>query len=284
MSNDRALVLGGGGVAGIAWMTGLLAGLADAGQDVTEADVVIGTSAGSTVAAHLGSGLALAELFERQVDPALQSAEIFASVDLATVGAEIAEYLSGASSPEEALRRLGTYALEAATVPESDRRAVIESRLPVPVWPERPMRLTAVDVLTGELRLFDRSSGVSVIDAVAASCAVPGVWPPVTIDGRRYMDGGVRSGDNADLAAGSADIVIISPLGFDSPLPSPLPLRAVVGRLRDGGAEVTVIQPDLASAAAIGINPLDPATRLPAANAGRAQGRAGLAGAAADER
>ena len=104
MSNDRALVLGGGGVAGIAWMTGLLAGLADAGQDVTAADVVIGTSAGSTVAAQLGSGLALAELFERQVDPALQSAEIFASVDLATVGAEIAEYLVGASSPEEALR------------------------------------------------------------------------------------------------------------------------------------------------------------------------------------
>lgn len=280
MQDGHALVLGGGGVAGIAWITGLLAGLAAAGDDVTGADVLIGTSAGAAAAAQLGSGLPLAELLARQTDPAKQAAEIPAEVDLARLGAEIGGYLSGVSSPREYLQRIGAYALDAQTVPESARRAVIESRLPAHHWPDRRILLTAVDARTGELRLFDRESGVSIVDAVAASCAVPGVWPPVTIGGSRYVDGGVRSGDNADLAAGYARITVVSPLGFDSPLPSPLPLRAVVGELRDGGSDVTVIAPDQASAAAIGVNPLDPSTRGPAAEAGRAQGRGGLRRAA----
>jgi NTE family protein len=111
---------------------------------------------------------------------------------------------------------------------------------------------------------------------VAASCAVPGVWPPVTIGGRRYIDGGFRSSDNADLAGGSERIVVISPLGFDSPIQSPVPLRDVIADLRARGSEVTVLVPDQASAAAFGANALDPGTRVPAAEAGRAQGRAGL--------
>ena len=92
------------------------------------------------------------------------------------------------------------------------------------------------------------------------------------------MDGGVRSSDNADLATGSAEIVVLSPLGLTSPFPSPMPLAEVVGRLRSEGSAVTVIAPDAASAAAMGANPLDPATRAPAAHAGRAQGRAGRPG------
>jgi NTE family protein len=276
MADGHALVLGGGGVAGIAWITGLLAGLAEAGDDVTGAELLIGTSAGAAAAAQLGSGLPLAELLVRQTDPAKQAAEIPAEVDLARLGAEIGAYLTGVSSPQEYLQRIGAYALDAKTVSEAARRAVIESRLPGHDWPDRRIVLTAVDAHSGELRLFDRESGVSIVDAVAASCAVPGVWPPVTIGGHRYVDGGVRSGDNADLAAGYARITVISPLGFDSPLPSPMPLRSVVGQLRDGGADVTVIAPDGASAAAIGANPLDPATRGPAAEAGLAQGRAGV--------
>jgi NTE family protein len=276
VQDSHALVLGGGGVAGIAWTTGLLAGLAETGQDVTGAGVIIGTSAGAAVAAQLGSGLPLAELLARQVEPARQAAEIPAEVDLAQMVAELGAELAGVSSSEELLRRIGAYALVARTVPEAARRAVMESRLPVHDWPERALRLTAIDAETGELRVFDRDSGVSLVDAVAASCAVPGIWPPVTIGGRRYMDGGVRSSDNADLAAGCSRITLISPLGYDSPLPSPMPLRAVVAQLRDGGAEVTVIVPDAASVAAVGANPLDPSTRTPAAQAGRAQGQAGL--------
>lgn len=276
MPDGHALVLGGGGVAGIAWTTGLLTGLAAAGSDVTGADLVIGTSAGAAVAAQLGSGLPLGELLARQTDPARQAAEIPAEVGLAQMAAELGAELAGVTTPAEMLRRIGAYAVGADTVPEAARRAVIESRLPVPGWPERALRLTAVDVQTGELRVFDRESGVALIDAVAASCAVPGIWPAVTIGGRRYMDGGVRSADNADLAAGYARITVVSPLGYDSVIPSPLPLRAVVDQLRAGGAQVTVVVPDAASAAAMGANPLDPATRGPAARAGLAQGEAGL--------
>jgi NTE family protein len=276
MTVEQALVLGGGGVAGIAWMTGLLAGLADAGHDVTGADLVIGTSAGATVAAQLGSGLPLDDLYARQVDPARQSAEIAAQVSLDAFAAEFGEYLQGSSSPQDALRAAGAFALAATTVSEAARRAVIISRLPSPDWPARTIKLVAVDCETGATKVFDSASGVSLVDAVAASCAVPGIWPPVTIGGRRYMDGGVRSSDNADLAAGAARIVILSPLGVDSPLPTPMPLREVVASLRDGGAQVTVVSPDDVSRPFIGTNPLDPAVRAPAAEAGRAQGRAGL--------
>ena len=276
MTAEQALVLGGGGVAGIAWMTGLLAALADAGQDVTGAELVIGTSAGATVAAQLGSGLPLDDLYARQVDPARQSAEIAAQIDLDTFAAEYGKYLQDATSPEDVLRAAGAFALAATTVPEAARRAVITSRLPSHDWPSRRLQLVAVDCATGATEVFDSASGVSLVDAVAASCAVPGIWPPVTIGGRRYMDGGVRSSDNADLAQGAARIVVVSPLGMDSPLPTPMPLREVVASLRDGGAHVTVLSPDDASRTAIGANPLDPATRVPAAEAGRAQGRAGL--------
>lgn len=276
MANGHALVLGGGGVAGIAWVTGLLAGLAEAGQDVTGADVVIGTSAGANVAAQLGSGLSLEELFARQVDPALQSQELMAVIDWEKFGADVQSFMEGATTPTGQLRGFGRFALDADTVPEARRIAVIESRLPSRKWPARPTKLTAIDCASGELTVFDAASGVSLVDAVAASSAVPGIWPPVTIGGRRYMDGGVRSADNADLAAGAARITVISPLGLDSPLPTPMPLREVLAGLKDGGASVTVISPDEASAAAIGANALDPATRVPAATAGRAQGRAGL--------
>lgn len=280
MLEDHALVLGGGGVAGIAWITGLLAGLADAGQDVTGAELIVGTSAGATVAAQIGSGLPLDTLFARQVDPELQAREIAVELDLDKVAADWDELTAGATSAEDALRRVGEYALAADTVPEAERRAVIESRLPSHEWPSRRIMLIAVNAGTGEAVEFDSESGASLVDAVAASCAVPGIWPPVTIGGRRYIDGGVRSSDNADLAGGSERIVVISPLGFDSPIQSPMPLRDVVADLRERGSAVTVLVPDQASAAAIGANPLDPGTRIPAAEAGRAQGRAGLPGPA----
>ena len=206
MPDGRALVLGGGGVAGIAWMTGVLTGLAEAGQDVTGADVIVGTSAGAAVAAQVGSGLSPGALFARQVDPALQAREIPAELDMEKVAAEFAELLADATSTADAQRRVGAYALAARTVPEAGRRAAVGSRLPSPDWPARRILLVAVDAETGEMRVFDRQSGVDLVDAVAASCAVPGIWPPVSIGSRRYVDGGIRSSDNADLATGSVAI------------------------------------------------------------------------------
>ncbi|MFD8833388.1 patatin-like phospholipase family protein [Streptomyces griseofuscus] len=269
----EALVLGGGGVGGIAWMTGLLAGLADAGQDVTGAGLLVGTSAGATVAAQLGSGLGVEELFARQVEPSLQAREIMAEMDIERFAAEIGVTMATASSAAELRGAVGRVALAARTVSEPERLAVIESRLPEHGWPQRALRVVAVDAETGDTRVFDRDSGVSLVDAVAASCAVPGVWPPVTIAGRRYIDGGIRSVANVDLAAGAARVLVLVPLGPVEPLPSDHPLDDTVAALRAEGAEVLVIGPDDASASAIGANPLDPATREPAARAGREQGR-----------
>ncbi|MEV6051341.1 patatin-like phospholipase family protein [Streptomyces sp. NPDC052107] len=268
----EALVLGGGGVGGIAWMTGLLTGLAEAGQDVSGAGLLVGTSAGSTVAAQLGSGLSLRELYARQVDPALQSAEITAELDVEKFVAELGAATGSAASMAELRSAMGRIALGARTVSEAARRGVIESRLPAHGWPERALKIVAVDAENGDPVVFERASGVSLVDAVAASCAVPGVWPPVTIGERRYVDGGVRSVANADLAAGADRVLVIVPLGATEPIPSEHPLERSVEELRAQGAEVVVLAPDEMSVRAIGDNPLDPATRIPAAEAGRAQG------------
>ena len=268
-----ALVLGGGGVGGIAWITGLLAGLADAGNDVTGAGLIVGTSAGATVAAQLGSGLSLDELYARQVEPELQAGEIMAEVDLTTFGADIGAVLGNAPGIPEMRQAIGRWALDAATITESRRRAVIESRLPSHEWPARALKIVAVDAETGQPRVFDNASGVSLVDAVTASCAVPGIWPPATVDGRRYVDGGVRSGENADYAAGASRVLVIVPLANTGMFPTEKPLDEAVRELRASGAEVAIVGPDEASIAAIGVNPLNPATREPAAAAGRVQGR-----------
>jgi NTE family protein len=270
----QALVLGGGGVAGIAWTTGLLVGLAEHGQDLTGADLLVGTSAGSVVAAQVASGRPLAELYARQADPAQQTPEIPAEIDFEKFAAEFGGAVTGATDPAEVRRAVGRLALAAETVSEAERRAVIEARLPVHDWPAQRLVIVGVDAETGEPRRFDRESGVSLVDAVAASCAVPGVWPAVTIDGRRYVDGGVRSMENADYAAGSTRITVVAPLGLESLMPAEKPLLKVVDELRAAGAEVALIAPDEASVAAIGPNALDPSRRTPAAEAGRAQGAA----------
>jgi NTE family protein len=146
---------------------------------------------------------------------------------------------------------------------------VIEARLPVHEWPtERRLQVTAVDTETGAFRVFDGSSGVPLVLAVAASCAVPFVWPPVTIEGRRYMDGGVRSGSNADLAAGCERVVVLAPmLRSLGPVPG---VAAQVEELRRD-AKVALVTPDVAALKAIGRNVLDPAARAGAARAGLAQ-------------
>jgi NTE family protein len=178
--------------------------------------------------------------------------------------------MAEATSPEDARRRLGAIAVAADTPSTAARRAVIESRLAVKAWGDRSLRLTAVDAETGELRVFDRDSGVDLVDAVMASCAVPGVWPVVEIDGKKYMDGGMRSGTNADLAAGADPVLIVTPSTERTPMgpavpPSELDVLAPAG--------VHVIYADAASIASFGANPLDPAARRPAALAGREVGR-----------
>jgi NTE family protein len=146
------------------------------GQGTPGSDVVVGTSARSTVAAQLGSGLGLDELFDRQT--AASSAELTPGVAIE----EITElFVTAMTQPNlataEKLQKIGAVALSTATVTEPVPREVIARRLPSHDWPDRDLRITAIDTASGELVAFDRTSGVGLVDAVAASCAVPGIWP-----------------------------------------------------------------------------------------------------------
>jgi NTE family protein len=269
----RALVLAGGGVTGIAWELGILTGLHDRGLDVRDADLIVGTSAGSSVGAQITSGVDLETLFAAQLVPPEQSAERSVAFDPSAMAKAVQGLMaSGPWDPRTLRARIGSYALGASAVPEAERRAIIASRLPAAEWPrDRALLIVAVDVQTGEERIFDRDSGVFLVDAVAASCAVPGVWPPVTIAGHRYMDGGMRSTTNADLARGYGRVLILSPLGMDSLGPFGNP-QEEVAQLEQAGSTVRVVTPDATATQALGPNPLDPARREAAARAGRTQG------------
>jgi NTE family protein len=277
----RALVLGGGGVAGIAWETGVLQGIADesaaAARALLDSDVLVGTSAGSAVVAQIGSGLSLEDLFARQVREA--SAEIDPAVG---VDAVTELFLDALSQPDataaQKRQRIGAVALATETVAEPVRRQVIAQRLPTHAWPDRVLRVTAIDIATGELVVFDRDSGVGLVDAVAASCAVPGAWPPVTIGDRRFMDGGIGSTINLDVADDCDVAVVLVPAGVSAPSPFGAGPAAEIAAF--GGVALGLFADD-ESLAAFGSNPLDPRCRIGSAEAGRAQGRREAAGVAA---
>ncbi len=272
---QRALVLGAGGHAAVAWELGVIAGMADAGIEVRDADVIIGTSAGARVGALVAGGLALEDLFQRQVDPQWQTKESAPPVDFTKWRADFMRVREGPGDAIAVLKRFGALALQTPLDLLEARRKMIAAALPSHTWSERRLLIVAVDVESGERRAFERTSGVDLVDAVAASGAVPGIWPAVTLRGRRYMDGGLYSIENADLAAGCDHVLILT-------LPARVPplcvesLNAAVDKLRRGGAHVDVIHPDETSQAAfasVGGNLLDPSVREPAARAGREQGR-----------
>jgi NTE family protein len=264
VSPTRALVLGGGGLAGIAWHVGILAGLADRGLDVTDADFIVGTSAGSTVAAQVASGMPIDECFRRQVDPAFQNRELRPTLSVTDLWDTMLRLVEEVDDPAELRRRIGSVALAADTVAEPVRRAVVAGRLPSDDWPEQRMATVAIDALTGDRRVFERGSGAGLVDAVAASSAVPGIWPPVTIGDARYVDGGMYSSCNADLAVGYDRVLVLAPMA-DAALADQVAAVDEVGR-------AAVVSPDKESLAAFTADALDPAVRAPSAEAGRRQG------------
>src|SRR5215469_9477599 len=225
MVHKLALVLGGGGAAGNAWLIGIVAGLAEAGLDMTEAaDLVIGTSSGATAAAHVRSGIPPAELLawvlSQTVQPAGQNRERPPSpppsLPMATVFERMRAIGAAATSAADLQRAMGAFGLESDSIlgpAAGQRRAMVAARLPRHEWPDRPMIVTAVDAHTGELAAFTRDSGVDLVDAVTASCALPGLVATHSVNGTHYIDGGVRSTENADLASGYANVVVLSPLG-----------------------------------------------------------------------
>lgn len=271
MAEGRALVLGGGGVTGIAWGLGFLMGLLDEGLDLRDADLIVGTSAGSSVGAQITTVPALDDLYARQLEPSTEQAMAF---DADALNRLVTAAIEEVGFDAQVIRqRIGQMALSTSTVPEPQRRAIIASRLPNPAWPQQHLKIVAVDVHSGEERVFNNDAGVELVDAVAASCAVPGVWPPVSIGESRYMDGGMRSITNADLAEGAGRVLVLSLMNLEG-AQSALPQE--VARLEVTGSAVKVVSPNAASVQAIGPNVLDPARRSVTAQAGRAQGR-GLA-------
>lgn len=283
---SRALVLAGAGAAGNAWQLGLIAGLSEAGIELVDADLIVGTSAGSTVAAQITSGIRPADLH----------AAILAEPPRPAAGAARRPMISGpaymhwsdeiiASSADAAdmRRRIGAAAVARDTSDGADAarwREIVAQRLPRHEWPEQRVLIPAVDALTGEPVVFDRDSDVGLVDAVAASTSA---MTPYRVGESRYLNGGYRRSSNADLATGYDRVLILEPFGGRSrqPLTWGMDLAAQVDELRSGGSIVETVFPDAGSGDVFDANALDPSTRLPAARGGHAQGR-GLAARLAD--
>ncbi len=284
-TGQRALVLGGGGSTGNAWLIGVIAGLFDAGLDVTTADLTIGTSAGSTTAAQI-AGATPTELLAATLAaaPRQRPGGVVSGPRRVPSGPVVnhlertREVIAAAQGPADMRRRLGASAIQSASVSEgswqAQWRATVAARLPSPNWPRRRLRITAVDADSGEPVVFDRDSEIDLVDAVAASCS-SGL--PYRIGDRRYIDGGYRSNaDNADLAAGYARVLVLSPFGGRSrtPVAWGLHLATQVDDLRAGGSRVETIFPDADTEHLFGADAMDPSLRAPAAQAGYDQGRA----------
>jgi NTE family protein len=286
--SKRALVLGGGGSAGNAWEIGVIAGLFDAGLDVTEADLIIGTSAGSTAAAQITSATQPTELLanilaaapQPRTGPVGSDGGRVLNVPVADHMETTSGIIGAAQDAADMRRRMGAAALEmdaaSGSSGQTQWRATVAARLPSQHWPQRPMLIVAVDAHTGEPVVFDRHSGVDLVDAVAASCANGFGVPPYSIGDNRYIDGGYRANENADLAAGYGRVLVLSPFGGRSrtPVDWGTHLAAQVDELRARGSRVETIFPDSGSRDAFGVNVMDPSTRPPAARAGHNQGRA----------
>jgi NTE family protein len=276
---SRALVLGGGGPVGVAWEAGVVAGLAESGVDLTAADRIIGTSAGSLVGARLARGATPAQLLEKALHVSAGNGAPRPEVDLErlmAVGAAMFESIDGERPDEEILTQVGRIALGADTISE-DEFVAMTGRGLGDEWPERDYVCTAVDAESGAFRAWDAAAGASLERAVASSCSVPGLFPPMTIDGRRYVDGGVLSATNAFLAEGHDSVVVLSVLtGALAGLAEHLsvPLRREVAALEAGGSAVEVVEMGEGVLAITGGDLMDFDAGPAAAQVGRAEGRA----------
>ncbi len=301
VKGERALVLGGGGAAGNAWVIGVIAGLFEAGLDVTEADLIVGTSAGSTAAVQITSATPtqlLAEILS--VAPPQRTGPIRADRGAVLSGPApigpaanhmeiISAIIAAAEDAADMRRRMGAAALEtdafAHSSAQAQWRATVAARLPSQLWPQQRLLIPAVDAHTGEPVVFDRHSGVDLVDAVAASTSNGFGVPPYSIGDRRYINGGYRRNENADLAAGYARVLVLSPFGGRSlhPLDWGTHLAAQADELRAGGSRVETIFPDSNSQNVLGggMEVMDLSRRRPSAQAGYEQGKA-LAGQLTD--
>src|SRR6516165_4783480 len=241
---SRGLVLGGGGPVGRAWQVGLVDGFAGQGIDLGTGDLIIGTSAGAVVGAQLALKRGFGAPPKIDAAPPVYPGSM---VDLATAMARAAQ----SSEPEPIRAEIGRMALNAQTISEEES---LSRSMFAPfvgqAWPNQ-LRVTSVNARTGQLRIWDASSGAPLERAIAASTAAPCIWPAITIDGERYIDGGVRSTLNADLAIGCNIVIAVScfsltghdkagPAFFTAINAAPL---AELDAVRGSGATVALIEP-----------------------------------------
>ena len=263
----RAVVLGGGGVTGMAWEIGMITALLQEGIDLADADVIIGTSAGSFVGSALASGYDMRKLYDSQFIP--NTSEVNTSVNSEIMKLWTEAFQCGKDDKKKIGKMFGDIAKKyPPKISIEKRQSVVESRLTTTNWPSK-LKVTAIDAETGDLHVFDKDSGTTLINAVNASGAVPGLWPFVTFDESDWIDGGMVSSTNAHLADCYDKVVILSPMPQKYGLvPS---VREDVAEMQKR-ANVSLIVPDKDSILAIGKNPYAPTHTASSAKAGFNQG------------
>ena len=270
------LALGGGGVVGVAWEVGVVAGLADAlGWDPAGVQVLVGTSAGSLVGTQLLQGRTVDELVAGQRSAVGGDVPLAPELDLAALGEIFGTWTACDEMTPEVARAIGQRAASAGTVGEDEFVANLGSMLVGTEWPTGDLRVTGVSVETGERAVWTSLDGVPLERAVAASCSVPGMFPPVSVGDRRFVDGGVWSGSNADvlLGTGVEAAVFVGPLVGDTGLGRVCGLALERERTLLAGEGVTLV--DVVPGerfAAFGQDLMNAAHRAAAVDVGRADG------------
>jgi NTE family protein len=291
LSVTRALVLGGGGVVGIAWEVGILTGLAEEGFDLTglptlhghQPDAILGTSAGSMVGALLGTHT-LAELADLSTrdDRAEVIMETVALLDFTLMAECFGAWQKVGLPTPEALKMVCDFALKTQTISE-DRFVDSFADMVSPAWPDSRFRCYAVNTSTGERVEWTHASGVETGRAIASSCSVPSIFPPITITTgattQRYTDGGVYSGTSIDRVAGTDRILVLAPIGsFAGDTLDSAAAAAVVRETQiveaAGSSVITLFTDDKTNDATLGtpLTRMDPSMRQPALEHGIRQG------------
>ncbi|NNH70560.1 patatin-like phospholipase family protein [Nocardia uniformis] len=216
----RSIVLGGGSIYGTAWMAGLAAELRRRGIDLGAADSIVGTSAGASVGAMLATGRDLDSLANSPFPADVKVSHPPRKPEL--LAAVFAVLSDRNADREVARRKVGQLAMaEEPARPEHIEPT--EWFIGGNAWPDHRLKVIVVDAESGERRIWNSDSGVALTTATVASRALPGAFPPVVVDNRYYIDGGVWSATNADIAADADVVLVIEPLAHQWPRE---PLRA----------------------------------------------------------